>query len=75
MRARPLADILRRGLLPVLPLYTPAKAASAEFNLVNCCCTRSRSFFNCFTIPDKLANGFVPSDGDCTRGDCFGIRF
>src|SRR6266852_5651698 len=68
MRARPFADNLRRGLVPVLPLYTPAKAASATFNPDKWCCTRSRSFFNCFTIPDKLANVVSPSGGDCSRG-------
>jgi hypothetical protein len=50
--ARPLALMGRRfllsagaGLLPRL-LYTPANAARAAFNPDNCCCTRSRSFFN-----------------------------
>src|ERR1700737_4787917 len=43
-----------------LPAYTRAKAASAAFNPDNWCCTRSRSFFNCFTIPDKLANVVSP---------------
>jgi hypothetical protein len=49
-------------------LYALVKAASAAFNPDNWRCTRSRSFFNCFTIPDKLANVVSPSGGDCNRG-------
>jgi hypothetical protein len=49
-------------------LYALVKAASAAFNPDNWRCTRSRSFFNCFTIPDKLANVVPPSGGDCNRG-------
>ncbi len=30
---------------------------------------RSRSFFNCLIIPDKLANVVSPSDEDCSRGE------
>src|SRR5271154_2982804 len=52
--ARDLADILRLPVLPV-PRYTAAKAVSAAFNPDNCFSTWSRSFFNCFTSPDKLA--------------------
>jgi len=55
MLARPLADRLRRGLIPLLPRYTPAKASSAALKPDNCCCSRSRSLLNCFTIPDRFA--------------------
>jgi len=57
--ARAFADIFLR-LRPGLPVprYTPAKAASAAFNPDNCLSTESRSFFNCFIIPDRFANVF-----------------
>jgi hypothetical protein len=51
------------------PLYTPTKAVSAAFSADNCFSTRSRSCFNCFTIPDKFAILIgPPSAGDCIRG-------
>jgi hypothetical protein len=56
MRARPLADIFRRGWLSLLPRSTPAKASKAAFNPDNCWCSRSRSLLSCFAIPDKFAN-------------------
>jgi hypothetical protein len=61
------ADIFRRLRLGLPPLYTPANALSAASIPDNCCATRSRSFFNCFTIPDKLANGVSFSAADCNR--------
>jgi hypothetical protein len=55
--ARDLADILRLLVVPVTR-YTVAKAVSAAFNPDNCFSTWSRSFFSCFTSPDKLAINF-----------------
>jgi hypothetical protein len=53
--ARAFADILRRMRVGLVPVYTLAKAESAAFNPDNCFSTRSRSFFNCFTMPVSVA--------------------
>src|SRR5713226_6050136 len=36
--------------------YTPANTSSTGFKPKSRCCTRSRSLFKCFTVPDKLPN-------------------
>jgi hypothetical protein len=53
--ARDFADTRRLRVGFSLPPYTLAKAVSAAFSADKCRSTRSRSFFNCFTIPDSFA--------------------
>src|SRR5438445_212364 len=62
MSAIAFADSLRRLRVGLRPAYTPAKAESAAFNPDNCRSTRSRSFFNCFTMSDMVAM-LVPPHG------------
>ena len=50
---RTAADNVRRFLAG--PALRPARAASAAFKPLTSSCTRSRSFFNCWTIPDRFA--------------------
>ena len=56
--ARDFADILRRLRPGSSASYTLTNAVIAAFSADRCRCTPSRSFFNCFTIPDKFA---IPS--------------
>jgi hypothetical protein len=52
--ARLFADIFRRFRLGLPPPYTPANAVKAALSPDNCFSTRSRSFFNCFIMEDRL---------------------
>src|SRR5215831_2568221 len=67
---RPLAstDILRRLRVgPLFPAYTPAKAEITAFKPESCFSTRSRSFFNCITMPDRFAIQFPFKVSDHSR--------
>jgi hypothetical protein len=62
--ARAFADILRRLRIGLaVPRYTPAKAASAAFNPVNCRSTRVSLRLQLFHNPRQVRHSMPPKRG------------